>query len=111
MLRVLGTRQGMSAYSTLIKPQLSTFFRFEVQVVRNLLKFNEILQWKMNLVQKILLGYIFAQSALLHALLFVIINIYSVYSILEFGFEMILLDSKVSIIFKPKHLFGLISVT
>ena len=65
----------------------------------------------MNLVQKILLGYIFAQSALLHALLFVIINIYSVYSILEFGFEMILLDSKVSIIFKPKHLFGLILVT
>ena len=107
MLRVLGTRQGMSAYSTLIKPQLNIFFRFEVQVVRNLLKFNEILQWKMNLVQKILFGYIF----LLYALLFVIINIYPVYSILVFGFEMILLDSKVSIIFKPKHLFGLISVT
>ena len=64
MLRVLGTRQGMSAYSTLIKPQLNKFFHFEVQVVRNLLKFNEILQWKMNLVQKIPLGYIFAQSAL-----------------------------------------------
>ena len=44
----------------------------------------------MNLVQKILLGYIFAQSALLYALLFVIINIYSVYSILVFGFQMIL---------------------
>ena len=28
-----------------------------------------------------MLGYIFAQSALLYALLFVIINIYSVYSI------------------------------
>ena len=65
----------------------------------------------MNLVQKILLGYIFAQSTLLYALLFVIINICSVYSILVFGFQMILLDSKVSIIFKPKHLFGLISVT
>ena len=90
MLCVLGTRQGMSAYSTLIKPQLNKFFRSEVQVVRNLLKFNEILQWKMNLVQKILLGYTFAQSALLYALLFVIINIYSVYSILVFGFQMIL---------------------
>ena len=90
MLRVLGTRQGMSAYSTLIKPQLNKFFHFEVQVVRNLLKFNEILQWKMNLVQKILSGYIFAQSALLYTLLFVIINIYSVYSILVFGFQMIL---------------------
>ena len=44
----------------------------------------------MNLVQKILLGYTFAQSALLYALLFVIINIYSVYSILVFGFQMIL---------------------
>ena len=44
MLRVLGTRQGMSAYSTLIKPQLNKFFHFEVEVVRNLLKFNEILQ-------------------------------------------------------------------
>ena len=41
MLRVLGTRQGMSAYSTLIKPQLNIFFRSEVQVVRNFLKFNE----------------------------------------------------------------------
>ena len=91
MLRVLGTRQGMSAYSTLIKPQLNKFFHFEVQVVRNLLKFNEILQWKMNLVQKILLGYIFAKSALLsNALLFVIINTYSVYSILVLGFQMIL---------------------
>ena len=44
----------------------------------------------MNLVQKILLGYIFSQSALLYALLFVIIYIYSVYSILVFGFQMIL---------------------
>ena len=90
MLCVLGTFQGISAYWTLTKPQLNKFFRSEVQVVRNLLKFNEILQWKMNLVQKILLGYTFAQSALLYALLFVIINIYSVYSILVFGFQMIL---------------------
>ena len=38
----------------------------------------------------LLLGYIFSQqSALLHALLFVIINIYSVYSILVFGFQII----------------------
>ena len=45
----------------------------------------------MNLVQKILLGYIFAKSALLsNALLFVIINTYSVYSILVLGFQMIL---------------------
>ena len=45
---------------------------------------------KNELVQKILLGYIFAQSALFYAVLFVVINIYSVYSILVFGFQMIL---------------------
>ena len=44
---------------------------------------------KNELVQKILLGYIFAQSALFYAVLFVVINIYSVYSILVFGFQMV----------------------